>query len=152
MARYLTENMVGTLHEQSGRLLEAQAHYRSALEFAEQISYPPGVVRAFHNLGNVASRQQQIDEAILHCEASMATYEKMGDRTGTEVARSGLVAAYMQAPRYAEAIEAARQALTFFQAMGDSFYIGHNPAIPATAPAGTMIEFLLVDPANQGNH
>jgi tetratricopeptide (TPR) repeat protein len=132
-ARYLTENMVGTLHEQSGRLVDAQEHYRSALAVAQQINYLPGVARAFHNLGNVASRQRQIDEAILHYEASMATYETMGDRIGMEVARSGLVAAYMQAPRYDEAIESARRALTFFQAMGDSFWIALNASNLAEA-------------------
>jgi tetratricopeptide (TPR) repeat protein len=63
----------------------------------------------------------------------MATYETMGDRIGMEVARSGLVAAYMQAPRYDEAIESARRALTFFQAMGDSFWIALNASNLAEA-------------------
>jgi hypothetical protein len=39
-----------------------------------------------------------------------------------------------------------------FYTPSTKIYIGHNPAIGTTAPAGTMIDFLLVDPANHGNH
>jgi tetratricopeptide (TPR) repeat protein len=132
-ARYLAENMVGTLHEQSGRLQEARSHYQSALEIAQGIGYLPGVARSYHNLGNVASRLRQIDIAIVHYEDSLQTYKTMGDRVGMEVARSGLTAAYMQAARYAEAIEAAGRALTFFQAMGDTFWIALNASNLAEA-------------------
>lgn len=125
-ARYLAENMTGTLHEQSGRLDEARSHYESALAIAQEIGYLSGVARSFHNLGNVFSRQRRLDQAIEYYRQSMTAHEQMGNRVGLEVARSGIVAPYMQALRYEEAIAEARRALTFFQALGDSFWIALN--------------------------
>jgi tetratricopeptide (TPR) repeat protein len=125
-ARYLSENMTGTLHEQTGQLDQATSHYESALAIAQEIGYLAGVARSFHNLGNVASRQRRLDRAIGFYEEAMATHEKMSNRVGLEFARSGIVAPYMQAGRYTEAIAAAERALTFFQAMGNSFWIALN--------------------------
>ncbi|MBX3000140.1 MAG: tetratricopeptide repeat protein [Caldilineaceae bacterium] len=125
-ARYLSENMTGTLHEQSGQLDKARSHYESALAIAQEIGYLAGVAKSFHNLGNVASRQRQLDRAIVFYEEAMATHEKMGNRVGLEFARSGIVAPYMQAGRYTEAIAAAERTLTFFRAMGNSFWIALN--------------------------
>lgn len=132
-ARYQVENMVGTLHEQSGRLVEAESHYRTALEIAQQIGYLEGVAKSYHNLGNVSSRQRQLGQAIDYYEQAMATHEQMGNRVGLEIARSGIVAPYMQAERYTEAIAAAQKALIFFQAMGDSFWIALNASNLAEA-------------------
>lgn len=132
-ARYLAENMTGTLLEQSGRLEEARQHYHSALTLAQESSYLAGVARSFHNLGNVSSRQRRLDEAIGYYQQSLATHEQMGNRVGAEIARSGLVAPYLQAARYAEAIAEAGRALRFFQAMGDSFWIALNASNLAEA-------------------
>jgi tetratricopeptide (TPR) repeat protein len=132
-ARYLSENMVGTLHEQSGRLGEAQTHYQTALAIAQESGYLAGVAMSLHNLGNVASRQRRLDQAIDHYAQAMATHEQMGNRIGLEIARSGIVAPYMQAQRYDEAVAEARRALTFFQAMGDSFWIALNASNLAEA-------------------
>ncbi len=125
-ARYLSENMTGTLCEQSGRLEEAQGHYQTALEIAQEIGYLAGVAKSFHNLGNVASRQRRLEQAIGYYRQAMTTHEQMGNRVGLEIARSGIVAPYMQVARYDEAIAEAKRALTFFQAMGDSFWIALN--------------------------
>ncbi|MEZ4634820.1 MAG: tetratricopeptide repeat protein [Caldilineaceae bacterium] len=132
-ARYLAENMTGTLHEQSGRLDDALAHYESALAIAQEINYLAGVARSFHNLGNVYSRQRRLDQAVTYYTQSMTTHETMGNRVGLEVARSGIVANYMQAGRYAEAVDAAARALTFFQSVGDSFWIAVNASNLAEA-------------------
>ncbi len=132
-ARYLSENMVGTLHEQSGQLEEAERHYESALAIAQEIGYLTGVARSFHNLGNIASRRRRLDLAINYYTQAMATHEAMGNRVGLEVARSGIVATYMQATRYPEAIDEARRALTFFQAMGDTFWSALNASNLAEA-------------------
>ncbi len=132
-ARYLAENMTGTLLEQSGRLEDAESHYRSALAIAQESGYLAGVARSFHNLGNVASRQKRLDEAIDHFQAAMAVHEQMGNRVGLEMTRSGIVAPFLQATRYDEAIAEAGQALGFFQAMGDSFWIALNASNLAEA-------------------
>ncbi|MBI1299184.1 tetratricopeptide repeat protein [bacterium] len=141
-ARYLVENMSGTLHEQSGRFDEARTHYESALAIAQEIGYLAGVARSFHNLGNVYSRQRQLDQAINYYAQSMQVHEQMGNRVGLEVARSGIVAPYMQATRYDEAIVEARRALSFFKAMGDSFWVALNASNLAEAQfeAGNLAE------------
>jgi tetratricopeptide (TPR) repeat protein len=132
-ARYLSENMTGMLYEQSGRLDEAQRHYLAGLEIAREIGYLAGVARSCHNLGNVASRRRQLEQAIDYYAQAMATHDQMGDRVGLEIARSGIVAPYMQIARYAEAVTEARRALAFFQAMGDSFWIALNASNLAEA-------------------
>lgn len=141
-ARYLVENMTGTLHEQSGRFEEARRHYESALAIAQETGYLAGVARSLHNLGNVYSRQRLLDQAISYYAQSMQVHEQMGNRVGLEVARSGIVAPYMQAARYNEAIVEARRALTFFGAMGDSFWVALNGSNLAEAhfEAGNVAE------------
>lgn len=132
-ARYLAENMTGTLLEQSGRLAEAEEHYAAALAIAQESGYLAGVARSQHNLGNVASRQKRLDQAIERYQAAMAVHEQMGNRVGLEVARSGIVAPYLQAARYDEAIAEAERALRFFQAIGHSFWIALNASNLAEA-------------------
>lgn len=125
-ARYLAENMVGTLHEQSGQLEAAHTHYTTALALAQTINDQAGMARNYHNLGNLACRRLQIEEAIRCYNLAMASHQQIGDRVGMEYARSGLVTTYMQATRYQEVIAPAQQALTFFQSMGDSFWTALN--------------------------
>lgn len=132
-ARYLAENMTGTLLEQSGRLEEARSHYQAALALAQESGYLAGVAKSFHNLGNVASRQRRLDEAIGYYQKSMGVHEQMGNRVGLEIARSGIVAPFLQAARYDEAIDESSRALRFFQAMGDSFWIALNASNLAEA-------------------
>jgi hypothetical protein len=38
-----------------------------------------------------------------------------------------------------------------FYTPSSTIYIGHNPTIPLTAPTGTEIDYLFVDPPNHGN-
>ncbi|MBX3000138.1 MAG: hypothetical protein KF893_16570 [Caldilineaceae bacterium] len=38
-----------------------------------------------------------------------------------------------------------------FYTPASTIYIGHNPTLPLTAPAGTEIDYLFVDPPNHGN-
>lgn len=132
-ARYLAENMVGTLHEQSGQLDAAHTHYTAALELAQTINDQAGVARNYHNLGNLACRRLQIEEAICCYNLAMASHQQIGDRVGLEYARSGLVTTYMQALRYPEVIAPAQQALTFFQRLGDSFWTALNASNLAEA-------------------
>ncbi len=132
-ARYLAENMTGTVLEQSGRLEEARSHYQAALALAQESGYLAGVAKSFHNLGNVSSRQRQLDEAIGYYQKSMGVHEQMGNRVGLEIARSGIVAPYLQAARFREAIDESTRALRFFQAMGDSFWIALNASNLAEA-------------------
>ena len=132
-AVYLSENMLGALLEQSGRLEEAQERYRSGLVIAQESGYLAGVAKSFHNLGNVASRQRRLDQAIEHYQQALTTHEQMGNRVGLEIARSGIVAPYLQAGRYVEAVDAAVRCLRFFQALGDSFWIALNASNLAEA-------------------
>lgn len=132
-ARYLAENMVGTLHEQSGQLEAAHMHYTMALELAQMINDQAGLARNYHNLGNLACRRLQIEEAIRCYTLAMASHQQIGDRVGMEYARSGLVTTFMQALRYQDVIAPAQQALTFFQSIGDSFWTALNASNLAEA-------------------
>jgi len=132
-AQYLAANMVGTVYEQAGDLAAAQTHYQAALALAQESNYLAGVAKTAHNLGNLASRQRAIDGAIAYYTQAMETHQTLGDRVGVEVARSGLVTVYMQGGRYRDAIGPAHQALTFFRAMGDSFWTALNASNLAEA-------------------
>lgn len=133
VARYVAENMLGTMHEQSGNLDAARNHYAAALAIAQESHYLVGVAKTYHNLGNLAVRKMEIEQAIAYYNQAMTTHQAVGDRFSIEVARSGLAAAYLQAARYHETMAPARQALTFFQAMGDSFWLALNASNLAEA-------------------
>jgi tetratricopeptide (TPR) repeat protein len=133
IARYVAENMLGTMHEQSGQLDAAREHYEAALAMAQASQYLVGVAKTYHNLGNLAVRKVEVEQAITYYNQAMSTHQQLGDRFSIEIARSGLAAAYLQAARYQETMPPARQALTFFQAMGDSFWIALNASNLAEA-------------------
>lgn len=133
VARYLAENMLGTVQEQSGHLTAAHTHYTAALAIAQAANYPAGIAKSYHNLGNLAVRQRQIEQALAYYDQAMTSHQALGDQVGVEIARSGLAATYLQAAHYAEVIAPARQALHFFQAMGDSFWTALNASNLAEA-------------------
>ncbi len=133
IARYLAEDMLGTMHEQSGNLIAARTHYESALAIAQEADYLVGIAKTYHNLGNVSCRQLEIEQALDYYNQAMISHRRFGNQVGIEVARSGLVTTFMQAARYRESIQPGRQALTFFQAMGDSFWIALNASNLAEA-------------------
>ncbi len=132
-ARYLAESITGTVHEQTGDLAAALASYTAALATAQELHDQSAVAKTFLNLGNIAMRQQAIDNAVDYYTQAMTTHETIGDRVAVEIARSGLAATYMQASRYADAIHAAKSALRFFQAMGHTFWTAINASNLAEA-------------------
>jgi hypothetical protein len=50
-----------------------------------------------------------------------------------------------------QAVNTANAKISFFTP-ATTLYIGHNPATVTTAPAGTEVDFLFIDPPNHGNH
>lgn len=132
-ARYLAETIAGTVHDQSGEFGAAHSYYSAALAIAQSVNDQNGVANTYFNLGNLAMRQQAVDDAISYYNQALTIHQAIGDRVAVEIARSGLVTAYMQAARYPEAITAAKSALRFFQTMGHSYWTAINASNLAEA-------------------
>lgn len=133
LAHFHALTMLGSVRDHSGDYAAARQYYLEALAVAEQAGYQAGIAQTHHYLAILAGRRQNLDEALPHFEQAITFYEHVGDRLQREYVRGNLASAYIQAGRFAAALEPAEQALRFFEAMGNSFRTAQNASNLAEA-------------------
>ncbi len=127
LAQYEAENLQGVVQAEQGEYAAAYESYQRALAVAEGVGYDAGIARTHRDLITLLSRQGKLDEVIVHAEQAIAYYNRIGDRLNQETVRSILSSTYIQTQQYDLAVQAAGQALPFFER------IGHTHGIGATA-------------------
>lgn len=127
LAQYEAENLQGVVQAELGEYAAAYQAYQRALAAAEEVGYDAGIARTHRDLITLLSRQGKLDEVIIHAEQAISYYNRIGDRLNQETVRSILSSTYIQTQQYDLAVQAAGQALAFFER------IGHTHGIGATA-------------------
>ena len=127
LAQYEAENLQGVVQAEQGEYAAAYESYQRALAVAEGVGYDAGIARTHRDLITLLSRQGKLDEVIAHAEQAIAYYNRIGDRLNQETVRSILSSTYIQTQQYDLAVQAAGQALAFFER------IGHTHGMGATA-------------------
>ena len=78
-----------------------------------------GEARALGNLGSVAAREGQYEQAVDWYQQALAVFRETGDRTGEASALPDLGRAYQRQGRYEEAVGCYQRALALFRETGD---------------------------------
>ncbi|MCX6044780.1 MAG: tetratricopeptide repeat protein [Chloroflexi bacterium] len=126
LARYRLENFEGAIQETSSNYSEARQHYLEALSMAEMLDDKAGIALVQRNLGVLAMRQADAENAIHYHQQALAFYEQSGDRVRAEEVRSNLAGVYVQFKQFGAAGELAQQALAFFEARHNAYWIAQN--------------------------
>ncbi len=128
LAQYEAENLQGVVQAEQGQYADAYLSYQRALAVAESVGYDAGIARTHRDLITLLSRQGKLDEVIAHAEQAIAYYNRIGDRLNQETVRSILSSTYIQTQQYDLAVQAAGQALPFFERIGHAHGIGATAA------------------------
>ncbi|MCB8954647.1 MAG: ATP-binding protein [Ardenticatenales bacterium] len=128
LAQYEAENLQGVVLAEQGRYADAYLSYQRALVVAESVGYDAGIARTHRDLITLLSRQGRLDDVIAHAEKAITYYDRIGDRLNRETVRSILSSTYIQTQQYDLAVQAAAQALPFFQRISHAHGIGATAA------------------------
>ncbi len=74
-----SENNVAEIYSDQGRLPEAEALFKDVLRVCRAVDNPGGIAFALGNLGRVASRSGQIEEAMNLLTRARAMFQEQGD-------------------------------------------------------------------------
>jgi tetratricopeptide (TPR) repeat protein len=111
-------NNLGLLHSWAGRMEDALASYRQALEVREGIGYRRGVVINHHNIGDVHFHNRQLARAYVAFERSRELAEEMGWARG--VALNDVYLSYIAADRDGTGVEPILEATERARGLGDA--------------------------------
>jgi tetratricopeptide (TPR) repeat protein len=113
------EQNLGILDSVQGRHQDAFDHYRQALEAFENAGDDAGCAIALHNLGLIACRRGELEDAERSLERSAAIAERIGDVYLAGLCELHRAEVLHARQRYDEAGRRAESALRRFEGLGD---------------------------------
>jgi tetratricopeptide (TPR) repeat protein len=154
LAQYEAAHLQAIVKEESGDYAQAVAFFESALQFATEAGYEPGLARTHRELSKTWGRMAQLEKALHHAEQASRFFARVGDRLSQEKMNSSIAAHFFQAGRFQEAIQAAEPAVAFFEAaripywtavtastLAEAYYeTGNSEAAAATAHKALRLE------------
>ena len=120
LAEWTIHNLRGLAHDMEGHYAESYTAYRSALTLAELLEDDFRIAQTYCSLAILFGRQQDLYKAETYATAAIEYFERTGDRLNAEQVRGNILSGiYLQVKQYQKAIDAASQALPFFQKIQD---------------------------------
>ncbi|MEM7130430.1 MAG: tetratricopeptide repeat protein [Chloroflexota bacterium] len=124
----------GRLAEVTGHYESARNHYTNALQLAEGTTDIKRLALIHQGLGFLEAHLANVDAAVKHANETRRLFELLGDQilsVGTP--NSILSVAYLVNRQYADAVEPAETALTFFRNLNHVYWIAANETYLAEA-------------------
>jgi tetratricopeptide (TPR) repeat protein len=112
-------NLLGAIHWERGRIVEAGHYFAEALRLARQLEDSLMLARASNNLASVAHLQGRSDEAAALFREALLAYQRLGDRRGTAETYHNLGFAYRQAGEWHESEAATANAVRHAEVVGE---------------------------------
>jgi tetratricopeptide repeat protein len=112
-------NLLGAIHWERGRIVEAERCFGEALGLARQLGDSLMLARASNNLASVAHLQGRSDQAAGLFREALLAYHRLGDRRGTAETYHNLGFAYRQSGEWREAESATASAVRHAELVGE---------------------------------
>jgi len=118
--RMRSENLLGAVAFETGRVGDAEHCFGAALELAQKLDDSLMTARASNNLASVAHLSGRPELALSLYRTALLSYQRLGDRRGMAETSHNLGIAFRQLRQWSDAERAAEEAVRHAEVTGDA--------------------------------